>query len=179
MGSEDIKRQSPNVHRMQLLGARVAPVESGSTLKDALNEALRDWVTNVENTFYIIGTVAGRSLPDDGARLPPRDRRGGPAQMPGRSAASPIRSSPASAAAATRWASSTVHPARGRRLIGVEAAGPGHPRGEHAARSLAGTPGVLHGNRTYLLQDQRPDHRDAFDLGRASTIPASVPSTPT
>ena len=76
MGSEDIKRQAQNVFRMKLLGATVVPVESGSkTLKDALNEAMRDWVTNVENTFYIIGTVAGpASVSDDGARFPERDR---------------------------------------------------------------------------------------------------------
>ena len=77
MGSEDVQRQSPNVYRMHLLGAKVVPVDSGSkTLKDALNEALRDWVTNVENTFYIIGTVAGpHPYPTHGARLPARDRR--------------------------------------------------------------------------------------------------------
>ena len=78
MGSEDVKRQAANVHRMGVLGAKVVPVESGSkTLKDALNEAMRDWVTNVDSTFYIIGTVAGpHPVPDDGARLPEGDRRG-------------------------------------------------------------------------------------------------------
>ena len=76
MGSEDVRRQAANVYRMKLLGATVVPVESGSrTLKDALNEAMRDWVTNIENTFYIIGTVANAPVPDDGARLPARDRR--------------------------------------------------------------------------------------------------------
>ena len=85
MGSEDVKRQAPNVYRMNLLGATVVPVESGSkTLKDALNEALRDWVTNVENTFYIIGTVAGpHPYPTHGARLPARHRR----RVPGADAA--------------------------------------------------------------------------------------------
>ena len=92
MGSEDVKRQAQNVYRMKLLGATVVPVESGSkTLKDALNEAMRDWVTNIENTFYIIGTVAGRILSDDGARFPSRGRQGSLVQMPELAGASRMR----------------------------------------------------------------------------------------
>jgi tryptophan synthase beta chain len=114
MGSEDVKRQSPNVYRMKLLGATVVPVESGSkTLKDALNEAMRDWVTNVDNTFYIIGTVAGPHpypmmvrdfqsvIGEECLTADARDER---------RASSPMRWSPAWAAAAMRWASSTLHP---------------------------------------------------------------------
>ena len=127
MGSEDVKRQSPNVYRMNLLGATVVPVESGSkTLKDALNEAMRDWVTNVENTFYIIGTVAGphpypmmvrdfqsvignECIEQMPAMLAAQGITGGP------KAGSPTWWSPASAAAATRWASSTpTSPSRTR-----------------------------------------------------------------
>ncbi len=157
MGSEDVKRQTPNVYRMNLLGATVVPVESGSkTLKDALNEAMRDWVTNVENTFYIIGTVAGphpypmmvrdfqsvigneciEQMPRDG-RPPARrgDRLRGRRQQRDGHLPSVHRAS------------------RGTRLIGVEAAGQGLDSGKHSASLQRGSPGVLHGNRTYLLQD--------------------------
>ena len=156
MGSEDVKRQSPNVYRMNLLGATVVPVESGSkTLKDALNEALRDWVTNVENTFYIIGTVAGphpypamvrdfqRVIGDECLR-----------QMP-----EAIGRQPDAVIACVGGGSNAMgifYPYiehEGVRLIGVEAAGLGLASGKHAASLLAGSPGVLHGNRTYLLQD--------------------------
>ncbi|HEX7384955.1 MAG TPA: tryptophan synthase subunit beta [Burkholderiaceae bacterium] len=156
MGSEDVKRQSPNVYRMHLLGAKVVPVESGSkTLKDALNEALRDWVTNVENTFYIIGTVAGphpypamvrdfqRVIGDECLR-----------QMP-----EAIGRQPDAVIACVGGGSNAMgvfYPYiehEGVRLIGVEAAGLGLASGKHAASLLAGSPGVLHGNRTYLLQD--------------------------
>ncbi len=156
MGSEDVKRQSPNVYRMNLLGATVVPVESGSkTLKDALNEALRDWVTNVENTFYIIGTVAGphpyptmvrnfqRVIGDECVR-----------QMP-----EMIARQPDAVIACVGGGSNAMgifYPYidhKAVRLIGVEAAGQGLETGKHAASLGRGSPGVLHGNRTYLLQD--------------------------
>ncbi|HEX6364267.1 MAG TPA: tryptophan synthase subunit beta, partial [Albitalea sp.] len=163
MGSEDVKRQSPNVYRMHLLGATVVPVDSGSkTLKDALNEALRDWVTNVENTFYIIGTVAGphpyptmvrdfqRVIGDECLQQMPEaiETLGGPA---GRQ--------PDAVIACVGGGSNAMGifypyiPLEKTRLIGVEAAGEGLATGRHAASLCAGKPGVLHGNRTYLLQD--------------------------
>ena len=192
MGSEDVKRQSPNVYRMNLLGARVVPVESGSkTLKDALNEALRDWVTNVENTFYIIGTVAGphpypqmvrdfqRVIGDECLEQMP--------EMTGRQ--------PDAVIAAVGGGSNAMGifypyiPHENVRLIGVEAAGHGLDTGKHAASISAGSPGVLHGNRTYLLQDVNgqiiethsvsagldypgvgPEHAWLHDLGRAEYV---------
>ena len=168
MGSEDVKRQSPNVYRMNLLGARVVPVESGSkTLKDALNEALRDWVTHVEHTFYIIGTVAGphpypqmvrdfqRVIGDECLRQMP--------EMTGRQ--------PDVVIAAVGGGSNAMGifypyiPHDKVRLIGVEAAGLGLDTGRHAASISAGTPGVLHGNRTYLLQD---DHGQIIETHSVS-----------
>ena len=192
MGSEDVKRQSPNVYRMNLLGARVVPVESGSkTLKDALNEALRDWVTHVEDTFYIIGTVAGphpypqmvrdfqRVIGDECLEQMP--------EMTGRQ--------PDVVIAAVGGGSNAMGifypyiPHESVRLIGVEAAGLGLGTGKHAASLSAGTPGVLHGNRTYLLQDANgqiiethsvsagldypgvgPEHAWLKDLGRAEYV---------
>ena len=158
MGSEDVKRQSPNVYRMHLLGAKVVPVESGSkTLKDALNEALRDWVTNVENTFYIIGTVAGPHpypmMVRDFQRVIGDECL---VQMP--EMLGPQRQ-PDAVIACVGGGSNAMGifypyiPHAGTRLIGVEAAGHGLDTGKHAASLSAGTPGVLHGNRTYLLQD--------------------------
>jgi tryptophan synthase beta chain len=167
MGAEDLKRQLPNVYRMKLLGATVVPVTSGSqTLKDALNEAMRDWVTNVERTFYIIGTVAGPhpypmmvrdfqrvigeeclqqmpallaelGLPGNGAELQPDVVL---ACVGGGSNAMGI------------FHPYLDHPRT--RLIGVEAAGAGLESGRHAASLQKGLPGVLHGNRTYVLQDE-------------------------
>ena len=156
MGSEDVKRQSPNVYRMKLLGATVIPVDSGSrTLKDALNEAMRDWVTNVENTFYIIGTVAGphpypmmvrdfqRIIGDEGLT-----------QMPAMT-----NRQPDAVVACVGGGSNAMGifypyiPHSAVRLIGVEAAGEGLDSGHHSASISRGSPGVLHGNRTYLLQD--------------------------
>jgi len=192
MGSEDVKRQSPNVFRMQLLGATVVPVESGSkTLKDALNEALRDWVTNVENTFYIIGTVAGphpypmmvrdfQRVIGDECLL----------QMP-----AAIGRQPDAVIACVGGGSNAMgifYPYIEQdnvRLIGVEAAGAGLSTGRHAASLSAGSPGVLHGNRTYLLQDDNgqiiethsvsagldypgvgPEHAYLKDIGRAEYV---------
>ena len=195
MGSEDVKRQSPNVYRMNLLGARVVPVESGSkTLKDALNEAMRDWVTNVESTFYIIGTVAGphpypmmvrdfqRIIGDEClTQMPP---------MIGRAGAQPD-----AVIACVGGGSNAIgifYPYiehKDVRLIGVEAAGEGIASGKHAATLSAGSPGVLHGNRTYLLQDANgqitethsisagldypgvgPEHAHLKDIGRAEYV---------
>jgi len=195
MGSEDVKRQSPNVYRMHLLGAKVVPVDSGSrTLKDALNEALRDWVTNVENTFYIIGTVAGphpypmmvrdfqRVIGDECLLQMP--------EMIGRPGAQP--DAVIACVGGGSNAMGIFYPYiehAGTRLIGVEAAGQGLDSGKHAASISAGTPGVLHGNRTYLLQDANgqitethsisagldypgvgPEHAYLHDIGRAEYV---------
>jgi tryptophan synthase beta chain len=197
MGSEDIKRQSPNVYRMKLLGATVVPVESGSkTLKDALNEALRDWVTNVENTFYIIGTVAGpHPYP-----MMVRDFQSVIGeecltQMPEHLAHLGAGKQPDAVVACVGGGSNAMgifYPYiqhENTRLIGVEAAGLGIETGKHAASISGGTPGVLHGNRTYLLQDNNgqiiethsisagldypgvgPEHAWLHDIGRAEYV---------
>ena len=157
MGSEDIRRQAANVYRMKLLGATVVPVESGSrTLKDALNEAMRDWVTNVSNTFYIIGTVAGPHpypmMVRDFQSVIGRESIAQMQEQCGRQ--------PDAVIACVGGGSNAMGifhpyiPVVGVRLIGVEAAGEGIATGRHAASLTAGRPGVLHGNRTYLLQDQ-------------------------
>ena len=157
MGSEDVKRQAANVYRMKLLGATVVPVESGSkTLKDALNEAMRDWVTNVNNTFYIIGTVAGphpypmmvrdfQSVIGEECKV----------QMPEH-----VGRQPDAVIACVGGGSNAMgifYPyidVPGVKLIGVEAAGHGVDSGKHSASLTLGRPGVLHGNRTYLLQNE-------------------------
>ncbi|HEY4067980.1 MAG TPA: tryptophan synthase subunit beta [Burkholderiaceae bacterium] len=192
MGSEDIKRQSPNVYRMNLLGATVVPVESGSrTLKDALNEALRDWVTNVENTFYIIGTVAGPhpypTMVRDFQRVIGDECL---VQMP-----EMMGGQPDAVIACVGGGSNAMgifYPYidhAGTRLIGVEAAGHGLDSGKHAASISAGQSGVLHGNRTYVLQDANgqiiethsisagldypgvgPEHAYLHDIGRAEYV---------
>ena len=156
MGSEDVKRQVQNVYRMKLLGASVVPVESGSrTLKDALNEAMRDWVTNVDDTFYIIGTVAGpHPYP-----MMVRDFQSviGEeciAQMPEQTGRQPDAVIACVGGGSNARGIFYPYIAHGKtRLIGVEAAGEGLQTGRHAASLCAGKPGVLHGNRTYLLQD--------------------------
>ena len=156
MGSEDVKRQAQNVFRMKLLGATVVPVESGSkTLKDALNEAMRDWVTNVESTFYIIGTVAGPHpypmMVRDFQSVIGKECLW---QMPGL-----IGRQPDIVIACVGGGSNAMgifYPYLGHRdvkLVGVEAGGDGIETGRHSASLTAGRPGVLHGNRTYLLQD--------------------------
>jgi len=156
MGAEDIKRQAANVYRMKLLGASVVPVESGSkTLKDALNEAMRDWVTNVETTFYIIGTVAGPHpypvMVRDFQAVIGRECLVQMPELAGRQ--------PDAVIACVGGGSNAMGifypyiPHDDVRLIGVEAAGEGLATGHHAASLCAGKPGVLHGNRTYLLQD--------------------------
>ncbi len=156
MGSEDIRRQAANVHRMKILGASVVPVESGSkTLKDALNEAMRDWVTNIHNTYYIIGTVAGPHpypmMVRDFQSVIGEECLQQMPELAGRQ--------PDAVIACVGGGSNAMGifypyiPIDGVRLIGVEAAGLGLASGKHAASLTAGRPGVLHGNRTYLLQD--------------------------
>jgi len=157
MGSEDVKRQVQNVFRMQLLGAKVVPVESGSrTLKDALNEAMRDWVTNVESTFYIIGTVAGpHPYPMMVRDFQSVIGRECIAQMPKAAGRQP--DAVIACVGGGSNAMGIFHPYLAHesvRLIGVEAAGEGIETGRHSASLTAGRPGVLHGNRTYLLQDE-------------------------
>jgi len=157
MGAEDIVRQSPNVFRMKLLGAEVVPVESGSrTLKDALNEALRDWVSNVDDTFYIIGTVAGPhpypAMVRDFQCVIGREARRQSLEQVGRL--------PDVLVACVGGGSNAIglfHAFLGDRdvrMIGVEAGGEGVETGHHAAPLCAGHRGVLHGNRTYLMQDE-------------------------
>ena len=157
MGSEDVKRQAQNVYRMKLLGATVVPVESGSkTLKDALNEAMRDWVTNIANTFYIIGTVAGPHpypmLVRDFQSVIGEECLVQMPDMTGRQ--------PDCILACVGGGSNAMgifYPyidEKDVQLIGVEAAGDGLDTGRHSASLTAGSPGVLHGNRTYLLQDE-------------------------
>ena len=156
MGAADIARQAPNVRRMELLGARVAPVDSGTrTLKDALNEALRDWVTNVEDTFYVIGSVAGPApypeLVRDFQAVIGREARAQALAQTGRL--------PEQLVACVGGGSNAIglfHPFledAGVRMLGVEAAGAGLDTGRHAAPLAAGRPGVLHGSRSYLLAD--------------------------
>ena len=192
MGSEDVKRQSPNVYRMNLLGATVVPVESGSrTLKDALNEALRDWVTNVENTFYIIGTVAGPhpypTMVRDFQRVIGDECLVQMPEMTGRQPDAVIACVGGGSNAMGIFYPYIDHAST--RLIGVEAAGQGLDTGRHAASLIAGSPGVLHGNRTYLLQDANgqiiethsisagldypgvgPEHAYLKDIGRAEYV---------
>ncbi|MFU2488547.1 tryptophan synthase subunit beta [Thauera sp. WH-1] len=157
MGAEDVKRQAANVYRMKLLGATVVPVESGSkTLKDALNEAMRDWVTNVADTFYIIGTVAGPHpypmMVRDFQAVIGKECIEQMPEMVGRQ--------PDYVLACVGGGSNAMgifHPyigVPGVKLVGVEAAGDGLDTGRHSASLTAGRPGVLHGNRTYLLQDE-------------------------
>ncbi|WP_186262628.1 tryptophan synthase subunit beta [Burkholderia gladioli] len=193
MGSEDVRRQAANVYRMKLLGATVVPVESGSrTLKDALNEAMRDWVTNIETTFYIIGTVAGPHpypmLVRDFQRVIGDECKVQMPEMAGRQ--------PDAVIACVGGGSNAMgifYPYiddTNVQLIGVEAAGDGLDTGRHAASLTGGSPGVLHGNRTYLLQDDNgqiiethsvsagldypgvgPEHAWLKDSGRAQYVP--------
>jgi tryptophan synthase beta chain len=192
MGSEDVKRQSPNVYRMHLLGAQVVPVDSGSkTLKDALNEALRDWVTNVDNTFYIIGTVAGPHpypmMVRDFQRVIGDECIVQMQESIGRQPDAVIACVGGGSNAMGIFYPYIEH--ESVRLIGVEAAGQGIASGKHAASLGAGSPGVLHGNRTYLLQDAHgqitethsisagldypgvgPEHAWLKDIGRAEYV---------
>jgi tryptophan synthase beta chain len=195
MGAEDVGRQAANVYRMKLLGATVVPVESGSrTLKDALNEAMRDWVTNVENTFYIIGTVAGPHpypmMVRDFNSIVGKECVVQMPEMVGRQ--------PDYVVACVGGGSNAMGifydyiPHESVKLIGVEAAGEGLTTMKHAASLQKGVPGVLHGNRTYLLQDENgqiiethsisagldypgvgPEHAWLKDSGRAQYVGAT------
>ena len=192
MGSEDIKRQAINVYRMRLLGAEVVSVESGSkTLKDALNEAMRDWVTNIDDTFYIIGTVAGPhpypAMVRDFQTVMGKEAREQIQEFEGRL--------PDALIACVGGGSNAIglfHPFLDDKdvaIYGVEAAGDGLETGRHAAPLCAGTPGVLHGNRTYLIEDHDgqiiethsisagldypgvgPEHSWLKDVGRAEYV---------
>jgi len=178
MGSEDIKRQAQNVYRMKLLGASVVPVESGSkTLKDALNEAMRDWVTNVNNTFYIIGTVAGPHpypmMVRDFQSVIGIEAREQMRELAGRQ--------PDALIACVGGGSNAMglfYPYiadRSVRMIGVEAAGLGLETGHHAATLCVGKPGVLHGNRTYLLQDENGQIIETHSISAGLDYPGVGP----
>jgi tryptophan synthase beta chain len=177
MGAEDVKRQVQNVYRMKLLGASVVPVESGSkTLKDALNEAMRDWVTNVESTFYIIGTVAGPHpypmMVRDFQSVIGEECLVQMKEMAGRQ--------PDAVIACVGGGSNAMgifypYIKTGARLIGVEAAGEGLATGRHAASLCAGRPGVLHGNRTYLLQDANGQITETHSISAGLDYPGVGP----
>ena len=178
MGETDIERQQPNVFRMKLLGAEVVPVDSGSrTLKDAMNEALRDWVTNVETTFYLIGTVAGPhpypAMVRDFQSIIGRETREQIMAAEGRL--------PDTLVACVGGGSNAIglfHPFlddENVRMVGVEAAGHGIESGKHAASLTAGKPGVLHGNRTYLLQDEHGQIIEAHSISAGLDYPGIGP----
>ena len=178
MGEVDIVRQKPNVFRMKLLGAEVVSVTSGSrTLKDAMNEALRDWVTNVENTYYLIGTAAGpHPYPEmvrDFQSVIGEEVREQIMEAEGRL--------PDTLVACVGGGSNAIglfHPFLddpGVGLIGVEAAGKGIETGSHASSLGAGSPGVLHGNRTYLLQDKHGQIKEAHSISAGLDYPGIGP----
>jgi tryptophan synthase beta chain len=178
MGAEDIKRQAANVYRMKLLGATVVPVDSGSkTLKDALNEAMRDWVTNVERTFYILGTVAGpHPYP-----MMVRDFQCVIGEESIVQMQELAQRQPDAVIACVGGGSNAMGlfypyiPHRAVKLIGVEAAGEGLETGKHAASLCAGTPGVLHGNRTYLLQDANGQITETHSVSAGLDYPGVGP----
>lgn len=179
MGATDIERQAPNVFRMKLLGATVKPVTSGAgTLKDAMNDALRDWVANVDTTYYLIGTVAGphpypmivrdfQCVIGEEVKVQLQDQEG--------------RANPDSLVACIGGGSNAMglfHPyldAPDVRIIGVEAAGHGIETGKHAASLTGGKPGVLHGNRTYLLQDDNGQIAEAHSISAGLDYPGIGP----
>ncbi len=177
MGARDVERQSPNVFRMKLLGAEIVPVTSGSqTLKDAMNEALRDWVTNIHDTFYIIGTAAGPhpypQLVRDFQSVIGTEARAQLLEMEGRL--------PDVAVAAVGGGSNAIglfHPFLDDpvELVGIEAAGHGLDSGEHAASLSGGRPGVLHGNKTFLLQDEDGQIIDAHSISAGLDYPGIGP----
>lgn len=178
MGAEDIKRQATNVYRMKLLGATVVPVESGSkTLKDALNEAMRDWVTNIENTFYIIGTVAGPHpypmMVRDFNSVVSQECMLQMPELAGRQPDAVIACVGGGSNAMGIFHSYIDVP--GVQLIGVEAAGSGIASGQHAAAITAGKPGVLHGNRTYLLQDENGQIIETHSISAGLDYPGVGP----
>ena len=178
MGETDIERQKPNVFRMKLLGAEVRPVTSGSrTLKDAMNEALRDWVTNVEDTFYIIGTVAGPhpypELVRDFQSVIGREAREQMMEREGR-----LPDTLIACIGGGSNAMGLFHPFLDDAdvsIIGVEAGGKGVDTNEHAASLTGGRPGVLHGNRTYLLQDGDGQIQEAHSISAGLDYPGIGP----
>jgi len=178
MGSEDIKRQAANVHRMGVLGAKVVPVESGSkTLKDALNEAMRDWVTNVDSTFYIIGTVAGPHpypmMVRDFQSVIGEESIAQMQELAGRQPDAVIACVGGGSNAMGIFYPYLKH--EKTRLVGVEAAGEGLETGRHAASLCAGKPGVLHGNRTYLLQDANGQITETHSVSAGLDYPGVGP----
>ena len=180
MGAEDVKRQSPNVYRMKLLGATVVPVESGSkTLKDALNEAMRDWVANVDNTFYIIGTVAGPHpypmMVRDFQKVIGEECL---TQMP--EFLGPDHQ-PDAVVACVGGGSNAMGifypyiPFENTQLIGVEAAGEGLETGKHSASLQKGSSGVLHGNRTFIMQDDNGQILETHSISAGLDYPGVGP----
>jgi tryptophan synthase beta chain len=178
MGETDVERQKPNVFRMRLLGAEVVPVSSGTgTLKDAMNEALRDWVTNVANTFYVIGTAAGPHpypmLVRDFQSIIGREAKQQILELEGRL--------PDALVACIGGGSNAIglfYPFledEGVKMIGVEASGHGVETGKHAASLTGGEPGILHGNRTYLLQDDNGQITDAHSISAGLDYPGIGP----
>ncbi|HML14439.1 MAG TPA: tryptophan synthase subunit beta [Xanthobacteraceae bacterium] len=178
MGAVDVERQKPNVFRMNMLGAKVIPVQSGSkTLKDAMNEALRDWVTNVETTFYCIGTVAGPHpypmMVRDFQSVIGRETREQMLAAEGR-----LPDSLVACIGGGSNAMGLFHPFlddRGIEIYGVEAAGHGLSSGLHAASIAGGRPGVLHGNRTYLLMDDDGQIKEAHSISAGLDYPGIGP----
>ena len=178
MGATDIHRQRDNVARMRLLGAEIVPVTSGTgTLKDAMNEALRDWVTNVDNTFYMIGTVAGPhpypTLVRDFQAIIGREAHQQMLEREGR-----LPDSLVACIGGGSNAMGLFHPFLDYpevQMVGVEAAGHGIDTGKHAASLKGGTPGVLHGNRTYLLQDGDGQIADAHSISAGLDYPGIGP----
>jgi tryptophan synthase beta chain len=178
MGTEDVARQAQNVYRMKLLGAKVVPVDSGSkTLKDALNEAMRDWVTNVENTFYIIGTVAGPHpypmMVRDFNSIVGQECLEQMPKAAGRQPDAILACVGGGSNAMGIFYPYIRHEAV--KLIGVEAGGLGLSTGKHAASLSAGTPGVLHGNRTYLMQDANGQIQDTHSISAGLDYPGVGP----
>ncbi|MEP0707697.1 tryptophan synthase subunit beta [Parvibaculum sp.] len=178
MGTTDIERQKPNVFRMKLLGAEVIPVTSGTgTLKDAMNEALRDWVTNVESTYYLIGTVAGPhpypAMVRDFQSVIGQETRQQMMEREGR-----LPDSVVACIGGGSNAMGLFHPFLDEpsvKIYGVEAAGRGIETGEHCASLKGGAPGVLHGNRTYLLQDDDGQIKDGHSISAGLDYPGIGP----
>jgi tryptophan synthase beta chain len=178
MGSEDVKRQAQNVYRMKLLGATVVPVESGSkTLKDALNEAMRDWVTNVENTYYIIGTVAGPHpypmMVRDFNSVVGKECLWQMPEMIGRQPDAVLACVGGGSNAMGIFYDYIGH--ENVRLIGCEAGGEGVETGKHAASLTAGSAGILHGNRTYLIQNADGQITDTHSVSAGLDYPGVGP----
>jgi len=178
MGATDIERQAPNVFRMKLLGAKVVPVTSGTaTLKDAMNDALRDWVSNVEDTYYLIGTVAGPhpypAMVRDFQSVIGQETREQMQAAEGRLPDSLVACIGGGSNAMGLFYPFLDDP--DVRIIGVEAAGHGIESGEHAASLNGGQPGVLHGNRTYLLQDDDGQILDAHSISAGLDYPGIGP----